>query len=202
MVVELEEVLVAEPELMLVLETKAEDDEANGGGWSFWAKGLRRYEGGGAGSKWADLMVEAVLNRSSRLLGNGEEVKGWAGIPVNSWTMARKLVVSVVSTVVGARREALERFLGLRTTLVWSVEAEGGGRAAFSGAGGNGIDGKVARLCPWAPEKDGVEEDEASIPPISVQLGSDLRVLDQAISRFSREFGFCSWVGDRDKGSK
>lgn len=30
---------------------------------------------------------------------------------MNSCTMARKLVVSVVRTVVGARREALERFL-------------------------------------------------------------------------------------------
>ena len=34
-------------------------------------------------------------------------------MPVNSWTMARKLEVSVVSTVVGARREALERFFEL-----------------------------------------------------------------------------------------
>lgn len=218
MEVELEEVLLAEPEVMLVVEAIAstmeeeeneEDEEgrgeANGGGWSFWAKGLKRYEGG-AWSKWPDLIVEAVPNRSSLLLGKGEDVKGWAGIPVNSWTMARKLVVSVVSTVVGARREALDRFLGLRATLVWSFEAEAVARAAFSGAGGNGIDGnelgKVARICPWAPEKGGVDDDEASIPPISVQLGSDLRVLDQTMSRFSREFGFCSWVGDRDKGSK
>lgn len=37
-------------------------------------------------------------------------VKGGEGIPVNSCTMARKFVVSVVRTVVGARREALVRF--------------------------------------------------------------------------------------------
>lgn len=125
---------------------------------------------------------------------------------MNSWTMARKLVVSVVSTVVGARREALDLFLGLRTTLVWSAETEAGPRAAFSEAGGNGTDGnelgKLARIWPWAPEKVGLDDDEASIPPISVQLGSDLMVLDQTMSRLSREFGFCSWVGDRDKGSK
>lgn len=46
---------------------------------------------------------------------NGEDAKGWAGIPVNSCTMARKFDVSVVKTVVGARREALDLFLGLRT---------------------------------------------------------------------------------------
>lgn len=37
---------------------------------------------------------------------------------MNSCTIARKLDVSVVSTVVGARLEALVRFLELRTTLV------------------------------------------------------------------------------------
>lgn len=39
-------------------------------------------------------------------------MNGGAGIPVNSWTMARKLVVSVVRTVVGARREARDLFFG------------------------------------------------------------------------------------------
>ena len=41
-------------------------------------------------------------------------VKGGAGIPVNSWTIALKLEVSVVRTVVGALLEARVRFLGLR----------------------------------------------------------------------------------------
>lgn len=61
-------------------------------------------------------------NRSNlaAFLVKGEEeaaVNGGAGIPVNSWTMARKLVVSVVNTVVGARREALGLFFELRATL-------------------------------------------------------------------------------------
>lgn len=43
-----------------------------------------------------------------------EEEKGAVGMPVNSCTMARKLEVSVVRTVVGARREALDRFLETR----------------------------------------------------------------------------------------
>lgn len=60
-------------------------------------------------------MLEGPPNRSNLPLGNGEDVNGGAGIPVNSWTMALKLVVSVVSTVVGARREALDLFFGFRT---------------------------------------------------------------------------------------
>lgn len=40
-----------------------------------------------------------------------EEAKGGVGKPVNSWTMARKFDVSVVSTVVGGFRDALDRFL-------------------------------------------------------------------------------------------
>lgn len=39
-------------------------------------------------------------------------------MPVNSCTMARKLDVSVVSTVVGARREARVRFLEPRGVAV------------------------------------------------------------------------------------
>lgn len=38
-------------------------------------------------------------------------MNGGEGIPVNSCTIARKFVVSVVRTVVGARREALVLFL-------------------------------------------------------------------------------------------
>lgn len=51
-------------------------------------------------------------------------------MPVNSCTMARKLVVSVVSTVVGARREARDRFLELL--------------AGGSGGGGGGDFGSAA----------------------------------------------------------
>lgn len=63
-------------------------------------------------------MADGAPKRSRRVRLKGEVVKGGAGIPVNSWTIARKLVVSVVSTVVGARRDALGLFLGLRTTWV------------------------------------------------------------------------------------
>eukprot|EP00252_Welwitschia_mirabilis_P026149 TRINITY_DN843_c0_g1_i2.p2 TRINITY_DN843_c0_g1~~TRINITY_DN843_c0_g1_i2.p2 ORF type:complete len:253 (-),score=-34.51 TRINITY_DN843_c0_g1_i2:397-1155(-) len=55
-----------------------------------------------------------------------EEPKGAGGMPVNSWTIARKLVVSVVKTVVGARREARERFLPTRSVGA-SLDAEDGG---------------------------------------------------------------------------
>ena len=50
--------------------------------------------------------------------------------------MARKLVVSVVKTVVGARLEALDLFLGLRTILLllgWSLVPETELLLAFSG---------------------------------------------------------------------
>lgn len=71
-----------------------------------------------------DLIEEGAPKRSSLLLGNGEDdVKGGAGMPVNSWTMALKLVVSVVSTVVGARLDALDLFFGLRATCVWTCSA-------------------------------------------------------------------------------
>jgi len=74
-----------------------------------------------------------VPKRSSLFLRNGEdeEVKGGAGIPVNSWTMARKLFVSVVKTVVGARREALDRFLGFRASCCgwgWTGSVLGGSK--------------------------------------------------------------------------
>lgn len=79
-----------------------------------WANGLRRYGGDGDedASRWPDR--SAVPKRSRRLLWNGDDANGGAGIPVNSWTMARKLVVSVVSTVVGALRDALDLFFWFR----------------------------------------------------------------------------------------
>lgn len=58
-------------------------------------------------------------------------------MPVNSCTMARKLDVSVVSTVVGARREARVRFLeplgvavGVAPAVVAGAADEGEGDGA------------------------------------------------------------------------
>lgn len=59
--------------------------------------------------------MAALPKRSSREREKGgTAAKGGAGIPVNSCTMARKLEVSVARTVVGALREARDRFFGLR----------------------------------------------------------------------------------------
>lgn len=105
-------VLVGEVEAGMAAELRREEEEARKGcgGWTFWAKGRRRYGGGWAASKEVDLEPK----RSRRLLGKAELLKGGAGIPVNSCTMALKLVVSVVSTVVGARLDARDLFFGLR----------------------------------------------------------------------------------------
>lgn len=120
------------PEALLLLagSTNPADDggfkisEGGGDGWfAFCAEGRRGYAGPSGGScsesedEWAAvLMAEpAVENRSRRreLYSDGDapEEKGGAGMPVNSCTIARKLDVSVVSTVVGARLEARVRFL-------------------------------------------------------------------------------------------
>ena len=96
----------------LKMEEGEKRELVEGKGDSFWGYGRSRYGGE---------EVEAPAKRSSRALGKEEEEGGWkggAGIPVNSWTMARKLVASVVRTVVGARLEARVRFLGLRTVAV------------------------------------------------------------------------------------
>lgn len=66
------------------------------------------------------LIPEPMLKKSSRPEQVDEAEKGEAGMPVNSWTIARKLEVSVVRTVVGARRDALVRFFELRITLLFS----------------------------------------------------------------------------------
>ena len=52
---------------------------------------------------------------------------GGAGMPVNSCTMARKLEVSVVTTVVGGRREARGRFRGGLRAADDDAEAEAAG---------------------------------------------------------------------------
>lgn len=56
---------------------------------------------------------------------------GGEGMPVNSCTMARKLVVSVVRTVVGARLEARGLFLELLDV----VGGGGGGAMELLGGG-------------------------------------------------------------------
>jgi len=75
--------------------------------------------------------------------------KGGAGMPVNSCTMARKLEVSVVSTVVGGRREALGRFL--------AGFVAGAAGAGGSGGGGEGddmaaVEEEVVGRRPWKEE--------------------------------------------------
>lgn len=132
-------------------------------------------------------------------------------MPVNSWTMALKLEVSVVSTVVGARLDALDRFFGLRTT--WA-------RLFCSGAAcclgvfvalvfsctdeGIDTDGVVVAkepCCCWfEPKRDWIEDAETMLGLISDKFGLDLRAVDQDISRLRRdESGFC---GGREMGSK
>lgn len=71
---------------------------------NFCAEGLRTKDGTAA----------PMLKRSSRGRGNGGEGKGGVGKPVNCCTIARKLEVSVLRTVVGARLDALDLFLGPR----------------------------------------------------------------------------------------
>lgn len=56
--------------------------------------------------------------------------KGGVGNPVNCCTMARKLEVSVARTVVGARLEALDRFLDPLGTSGAADEGGGGGAEA------------------------------------------------------------------------
>lgn len=89
--------------------------------------------------------------------------------------MALKLVVSVVSTVVGARLEALDRFFGLRTTwagLLWSDAGLGvfvalalvlvllfSATPGFMDIAGDGL--VVVVVVANEPKKDGIfEEDE------------------------------------------
>jgi len=87
--------------------------------------------------------------RRGRTAGGGAGAKGGAGKLVNSCTMARKLEVSVVSTVVGGRREALGRFL--------AVLAAGAGAGGSGGTGGGGEGDDMAveeagRRRPWKEE--------------------------------------------------
>lgn len=108
---------------------------------SLCGKGRRRYGGS-----------EAVASAAERREDGGEKMwskrvrsdaagpptptpaaKGGDGMPVNSCTMARKLEVSVVSTVVGGRREALGRFLA-------GFAGAAGGSGGTGGGGGEGDD--------------------------------------------------------------
>jgi len=86
--------------------------------------------------------------RRGRTAGGGAGAKGGAGKPVNSCTMARKLEVSVVSTVVGGRREALGRFLA-------GLAGAGAGGSGGTGGGGEGDDmagEEAGRRRPWKEE--------------------------------------------------
>lgn len=118
--------------------------------------------------------------------------------------MARKLVVSVVRTVVGARLEALDLFFGLRTIallLGWPFVAETELCFELSGPWGTCNNGKVALLCVcWLVNNCWVVgADEKAMNPLrSVQLVSDLWFFDQITSRLRTEPGFVVVVSCRD----
>ena len=93
-----------------------------------------------------------------RTAGGGAGAKGGAGKPVNSCTMARKLEVSVVSTVVGGRRDALGRFLA--GFVVVAGAAGAGGSGGGTGGGGEAgedmdmaaVEEEVVGRRPWKEE--------------------------------------------------
>lgn len=120
--------------------------------------------------------------------------------------MALKLVVSVVSTVVGARLEALDLFFEFRTIMVlcwllmlllrlrwdWSIFRPGPEAVAKKdGAFDDTLSVPPSRgeTCKAGKAVADDEEEGTNNPPRSVQLGSDLKLLDQTISRLRREFG-------------
>lgn len=65
-------------------------------------------------------------------------------------------------------------------------------------------EGKVPLLCGWLVKNCWVGDEGAKKAPRSVQVVSDLKFLDQTISRLRSEFGFVRGGGDLDddKGSK
>jgi hypothetical protein len=100
---------------------------------------------------------------------NGEAgTKGAAGNPVNSCTMARKFDVSVVSTVVGGRLDALDLFFAPRVGALLVVAI---GR--FSDVTGGCMDADVTRVNNWAL--------------LLVQLGTNCLDDGQGESRDERE---------------
>lgn len=172
-------VLVLVPVLL-----EATIEERNDGGRTLCTKGLKAY---GIDGSVTDLVLEEVLKRLERfnlLPRKGEAAKGGGGIPVNSCTMARKLDVSVVRTVVGALREARVRFLGLRTPTLLRCDEDGDGA-------------DVRGLCS-CPDDDGMNDwlcircgdgEEVIRPAVVGELVEDVKLLDKTMSRFSREFG-------------
>jgi hypothetical protein len=90
--------------------------------------------------------------RRGRTAGGGAAAKGGAGKPVNSWTMARKLEVSVVSTVVGGRRDARGRFLAGFDEEVAAGWWWWGGSGGTVGRGGGGGQEEAAGRRPWKEE--------------------------------------------------
>ena len=110
-----------------------------------------------------------------------------------------------MSTVVGARLEALDLFFGFRTIIVlcwlllllrliwdWSIFRPGPGAVAKKdGAFDDTLSVPPSRVetCKAGKAVADDEEEGTNNPPRSVQLGSDLKLLDQTISRLRREFG-------------
>lgn len=127
--------------VMAAGEADEEEEEERGakgpneGTGTFWANGLSSECGAALGTPAPGDRVPVeeatgAWKRSNRERGgNGDDENGGAGMPVNSCTMARKLDVSVVSTVVGARLDALDRFRELRC---------GGPAAALAGGSDGG----------------------------------------------------------------
>lgn len=110
--------------------------KGEGAVWSFCAKGRRRYggseEAGSPAAPAAERRAEDEKMWSKRELKDppgppAPAAKGGLGMPVNSCTMARKFEVSVVSTVVGARRDARALF---RDPLGGAVAAAADGSGA------------------------------------------------------------------------
>lgn len=139
-------VLLVAAKLVLALEPVVLEEEQMAGAvvtvvvvvvkvepWTLGWKGRRRKGGGGG----AEVDPKAAAERKTlrRDLAKGDEdvavgaiSNGGDGMPVNCCTMARKLEVSVFSTVVCARREALDRFFELRGAAAdWSGGCTGVG---------------------------------------------------------------------------
>lgn len=116
--------------------------------------------------------------------------------------MARKLVVSVVSTVVGARLEALDRFFGFRTTLLLAAVAAVLLAAADSDtetkplSEGNKVWCVATKGFVWFCGED--DEEQGIKPERSVWFGSDLAGnLDHIASRLGSGGGVALCIGSK-----
>ena len=95
--------------------------------------------------------------------------------------------------------EALVRFLKFRTTLIWSERSKADeARPPFSWTDIILVEDELGNwpwLGPWTPNidwpNDDIKEEDKPVRfPKSAQFGSDLRLLDQTVSRFNKEFAF------------